>query len=181
MQFFPASPFELASVYRRGQRCTWRSPVCQRVSCNVSERQNMNVLAGPQAKQDYAASGSNGLKSEFRSKSGRRVGLARLARLPRRCRARSDVLSARSVISSNRPNDRTRKCGLGQLVWTAWCSPEPLDLQRIVVKNAVRQCKQPNGGDASVTRKRLCTGLCIDIGDEEDCNYNVPVPLLSLC
>jgi hypothetical protein len=52
--------------------------------------------------------------------------------------------------------------------------------RRTVVKSAVPQCNQPNGGDVSVTRKRLCTGLCIDIGDEEDCNYDVRAPAKSM-
>jgi hypothetical protein len=47
--------FKFALILSRGQRCTSRSPICYRVSCNVSERQNTDVLAGPQAKQESHA------------------------------------------------------------------------------------------------------------------------------
>jgi hypothetical protein len=50
-----------------------------------------------------------------------------------------------------------------------------------MIKKAADECKRLIQGCVSVTRNRLCTGLCIDIGDEEDCNYNVPALLLNLC
>jgi hypothetical protein len=38
---------------------------------------------------------------------------------------------------------------------------------RSVVKNAALRCNWLNGCDVSMTRNRLCTGLCTDIGDGE--------------